>query len=365
LEDNLDSRINLLKTLSEINGPSGYEEEVRNFMREALDPLVDQIDVDQMGSIIGRLGVEDNPRIMLSAHMDELGLMVRYITEEGYLKIHPLGGWLDQAIVNQRWIILTDKGTVPGITGIKTIHVMKAEDRKKVFDRDSLFIDIGAKNREDVIKNYGIRPGDAIVPDSKFGLLGDGDLLLGKAWDDRVGLAVMIEVLRRIAKSEVTIDKTIYFVATVQEEIGLRGAKTSSYAVSPDIAINLEAGVAADFPGMNNDESQERLGLGPTVFLHDSSMIPNIKLRKFVMEVAENEKIPIQFNVLNGYGQDGAEAQRSRSGTPAINIAVPTRYLHSHNGVISMSDFDQTVQLITALMQKMNSDEIKTIRQFI
>ena len=182
---------------------------------------------------------------------------------------------------------------------------------------------------------------------------------------DRVGLAVMIEVLRRIAKSEVTIDKTIYFVATVQEEIGLRGAKTSSYAVSPDIAINLEAGVAADFPGMNNDESQERLGLGPTVFLHDSSMIPNIKLRKFVMEVAENEKIPIQFNVLNGYGQDGAEAQRSRSGTPAINIAVPTRYLHSHNGVISMSDFDQTVQLITALMQKMNSDEIKNIRQFV
>ena len=353
----------LLEELTNAYGPSGFEGPVRDIMRRELGPLSDHVEVDGIGSLIARKnGTSDSPRIMIAAHMDEVGLMVKYVTDEGYIKFQTLGGWLDSAMVGQRWVILTQKGPVHGITGMKTVHVMTPEERTAGFKRDDMFLDVGAKNKEHAEVLLGIRPGDPIAPDSKFEALNGSDYLLGKAWDDRVGLAIMIEVMRSIQESP--IQGTLFAVSTVQEEVGLRGAKTSSFLVNPGIGINIESGVAADYPGITQDEAQERLGNGPGIFLHDTTMLPNLKLRDLVIEVAEKNNIPLQFEVLAGYGEDGAEMQRAFGGAPVVNVSVPVRYLHTHNGIIHRRDIDQTAQLVARLVQRLDHDTVNRIGRF-
>ena len=353
----------LLEELTNAYGPSGFEGPVRDIMRRELGPLSDHVEVDGIGSLIARKnGTSDSPRIMIAAHMDEVGLMVKYVTDEGYIKFQTQGGWLDSAMVGQRWVILTQKGPVHGITGMKTVHVMTPEERTAGFKRDDMFLDVGAKNKELAEVLLGIRPGDPIAPDSKFEALNGSDYLLGKAWDDRVGLAIMIEVMRSIQESP--IQGTLFAVSTVQEEVGLRGAKTSSFLVNPGIGINIESGVAADYPGITQDEAQERLGNGPGIFLHDTTMLPNLKLRDLVIEVAEKNNIPLQFEVLAGYGEDGAEMQRAFGGAPVVNVSVPVRYLHTHNGIIHRRDIDQTAQLVAKLVQRLDHDTVNRIARF-
>jgi endoglucanase len=354
----------LLEALTTAPGPTGYEGPVRELVRGELGPVVDGIETDALGSLITTLrGNIDRPRIMLAAHMDELGLMVKRITDEGFVKFQPLGGWLDQSLINQRWLILTRNGPVPALTGIKTVHVMSPEARRNVFKRDDMFLDAGASSREDAEQRLTIRPGDPVVPDSGFAAMAGGDLLLSKAWDDRIGVAVMIGVLKALS-ADGGHANTVVGVATVQEEVGLRGAQTSAYTVAPDVGLSLEVGVAGDYPGINADEAQERLGDGPAVFLHDSSMLPNLKLRDLVVDVASAEDVPLQFNVLSGYGEDGSAIQRSRGGAPTINITVPARYLHSHNGIISRGDYLHAVQLVTALVRRLDADTVAALTDF-
>ena len=353
----------LLEELTNAFGPSGFEGPVRAIVQRELEPLCNHIETDGMGSLIGRLdGESQSPRIMLGGHMDELGLMVKYVTPEGFIKFQTIGGGLDQSLINQRWVILTRRGTVRGITGIKTVHVMTQDARNQVFKRDDMFIDVGARSQDDAEERLGVRPGDPIAPDSNFTVLNGGDLYLAKAWDDRIGVGLMIEVMRRLRSAPPP--NTVFGVATVQEEVGLRGAQTSSYLVQPDIGINLESGVAGDYPGIKKEEAQERVGDGPTIFLHDSSMLPNLKLRDIFLDVAEEIRIPIQFDVLSGYGEDGAEMQRARGGTPTVNIAVPVRYLHSHNGIISRNDFDRAVDLVVAVIQRLDFTTVENIKSF-
>lgn len=354
----------LLQELTDVCAPTGFEGPVRSIVNRHLERFCDEIYVDGIGSLIAQVNdrQDSRPNVMLAAHMDEVGLMVKYITEEGYLKFQTIGGWLDQALINQRWVIRTKKGLVKGITGIKTPHVIPAENRGQIFKKEQMFIDIGASDKNDAVNRLGVGPGDPIAPDSSFANLNGSSLYVGKAWDDRIGLAVMIQVADRLQGGD--IPNNLHLVSTVQEEVGLRGAQTSSYLVGPDIGINLESGVAGDYPGSTLDESQEKIGFGPAIFLHDSSMIPNLKLRDFVLEIAGQEKVPIQFDVLSGYGQDGAEIQRSRGGSPSINIAIPTRYLHSHNGVISIEDFDNAVRLVTSLVRALDGDTVREIRRF-
>ncbi|MDP6454200.1 MAG: M42 family metallopeptidase [SAR202 cluster bacterium] len=353
----------ILEELTNAHGPSGFEGPVRDIMRRELEPLSDRIEVDGIGSLIAsKDGASNSPRIMLAAHMDEVGLMVKYVTDDGYVKFQALGGLLDSALIGQRWVILTHKGPVHAVTGMKTVHVMTPEERSAGFKRDDIFLDAGATSKEDAASRLGIRPGDPIAPDSKFEALNGSDYLLGKAWDDRIGLAVMIEVMRSVQESP--IQGTLYAVSTVQEEVGLRGAQTSSYIVKPDIGINIESGVAADYPGITQDEAQERLGSGPGVFLHDTTMLPNLKLRDLVIDVAEENDIPLQFEVLAGYGEDGAEMQRSFGGAPVVNISVPVRYLHTHNGIIHRRDIDQTIELVSKLVQKLDQATVDGVRSF-
>jgi hypothetical protein len=195
----------------------------------------------------------------------------------------------------------------------------------------------------------GIRPGDPIAPWSPFTVLAN-DRYAAKAWDDRVGLGVMLEAMKRIQQRGVQLPSTIYLVATVQEEIGLRGAATSVRLVNPDLGISIEAGLSADYPGARPEQAQERLGGGPGIFLLDSSMLPNTKLRDFFFEVAAAEGITLQADVLTGYGQDGAEIQKFDTGRPVVNMTVPTRYLHSHTGIIDRRDFEGAVELLVAVL---------------
>ncbi len=356
----------LLAELSNAFGPTGYEAPVRAIMRRELEPLTDALETDGIGSLIARIGDEadDVPRVMLAAHMDEVGLMVRQITAEGFLTIQTLGGWLDQALINQRWVVMTRNGPIPGLTGIKTPHVMQPDARNQVFKKESIFIDVGARDKEDAEQRLAIRPGDPVAPDSRFQEMAGGELYIGKAWDDRAGVAGLIEIARALRESTEPLPATVYLVATVQEEVGLRGAHTSSFHVMPDIGINLESGVAGDYPGITKDEAQEELGKGPTVFLHDSSMIPNLRLRDFFVDAAAELEIPLQFNVLSGYGQDGAEMQKAGSGAPSINIAVPTRYLHSHNSVIHRDDFSNAVRLVTEVVRRLTPETVSALTTF-
>ena len=358
-----DDNRRILERLSNALGPTGFEGPVREIVREELEPVVNSIGNDGLGSVISELkGDSSSPRIMFAAHMDELGLMVRRITPEGYIKIQPLGGWLDQALINQRWIILTREGEIPGVSGIKTPHVMSQDARSKIFKRDDIFIDVGANSKQDAEDRLNIRPGDAIAPASYFQEMEGNCLYMGKAWDDRAGVAVMLQTMKRL--KQLGHPNTVYGVATVQEEVGLRGAQTSAFAVSPDIGISLESGVAGDYPGITADEAQELVGSGPGIFLHDSSMLPNNRLRDFVVDIAQDLNIPLQFNVLSGYGQDGAAIQKTGAGVPAINVTVPTRYLHSHTGVIHRDDVEGAIQLMVELVRRLDDMTVEKIKQF-
>lgn len=358
----MDGSVTLLEELSNALGPSGFENSVREVVKREMANIGCDIEIDGLGSVVGRLtGSGEGPRIMLAAHMDEVGLLVKYVTEQGYIKFETLGGWLDQAIINQRWVIMTKGGPVLGVTGIKTPHVMNADARGKVFAKTDMFIDVGARDRQDALENYGIVPGDPIAPDSVFSRLGSSDMYLGKAWDDRAGVWVMLETLKNLGNTRLN---SVYGVATVQEEVGLRGAGTSGAMVRPQVGINIESGVAGDYPGITQDEAQERVGNGPGLFLHDSSMLPNLKLRDFVVETAEELGISLQFNVLSGYGQDGAAIQKTGTGVPVVNITVPTRYLHSHNSVVSGADLDGAVRLVRGMVERLNESKVQEITGF-
>lgn len=358
-----DDRMQLLEELSNAHGPSGYESPVRAIMQREMKPLADRLETDGLGSLIGVLEVSPKaPNIMIAAHMDEVGMLVKRITDEGYVKYQVLGGVLPHAVINQRFRILTHKGYVTAIAGLKTIHVIPRGERDLKLDHREIFLDVGAAGKADAEQRLGIRPGDPIAADTEFEVLNGGQLYVGKAWDDRVGLAVMIEVMKQLRRSPAKAN--VYFAATAQEEIGMRGARTSSYLVHPDIGLSLEAGVAADYPGISLDEAQEVLGQGPGLFMFDVSMIPNQNLKQFVIATAERKKIPLQFNVQSGYGEDGAEMQKAFSGTPAVNLTVPTRYLHTHYSIIHRSDFDHMVDLVTALVRSLDAKTIAEIRQF-
>lgn len=358
-----DPVVQLLEALTNAPGPSGFEGPVRDIVTIGLNELGAEISHDGLGSVIGRFdGPPGSPRVMVTAHMDEVGLLVQYIRPDGFIKFKTLGGWLDQALIDQRWVINTRDGRVHGVSGIRTIHVTPGSERNQVWGRDTISIDVGATSQADA-ERLGIRPGDPIAPWSPFTVLAN-DRYAAKAWDDRVGLGVMLEAMKRIQQRGVQLPSTIYLVATVQEEIGLRGAATSVPLVNPDLGISIEAGVSADYPGARPEQAQERLGGGPGIFLLDSSMLPNTKLRDFFFKVAEAEGITLQADVLTGYGQDGAEIQTFDTGRPALNMTVPTRYLHSHTGIIDRRDFEGAVELLVAVLTRLDAQTIAELSSF-
>jgi endoglucanase len=355
-----DRTLDTLQKLADAAGPPGFEEPVRALLVGMMKPLASSLTYDGMGSIIATQG-SGGPRIMVDAHMDELGGMVRRVTPNGLLTMQMLGGWLDQALPDQRWVIIGSKGPVKAVTGIRDVHVVPPEERSKVYPRDSLFLDVGARNEAEV-REMGISPGDPIVPDAPFEILNGTQNYLGKGWDDRVGCAVIVEAMRRLAVEGHP--NQIAWVITTQEEIGLRGAHTAADVIKPELGIAIEGGITGDvFPG-RPEETQVKLGAGPGIFLYDSSAIPNRKLTAFVKRTAFERKLPLQFDLVQGYGDDSAEIQKSNGGVPTVNLVVPVRYTHAHNGILNRQDFDQTVELVVSMLKKLDAAEVRRIRDF-
>ena len=355
-----DRTVTTLQQLADAPGPPGFEEPVRKVLVDMMKPLSSTLTFDGLGSIIATHGTS-GPRVMVDAHMDELGGMIRRVTPRGLLTMQMLGGWLDQALVDQRWIIIGSKGPVHAVTGIRDVHVVPADERTRVYSRDSLFLDIGATSEAEVAA-MGVSPGDPVVPDSPFTILNGTDNYLAKGWDDRVGCAVIVEAMRRL--STAPHPNQLFWTITTQEEIGLRGAESAAAVVKPDLAIAIEGGITGDVFGGHPEETQVRLGGGPGIFLYDSSALPNRKLTALIKQTAMEKKIPLQVDLVQGYGDDSAELQRSNGGVPTINMVVPIRYTHAHNGVMNRRDFDQMVELLVAVLQKLDAATVTKIRDF-
>ena len=345
----------LLKEITEVPGVPGYEGEVRAVIRSHLEGIT-TIEQDKMGSIIcKKAGLADSPRVMLAGHMDEIGFMVKLITKEGFIKFVPLGGWWDQVMLAQRVVIKTAQGDVFGVTGAKPPHILGPEERKKMVEKKDMYIDIGASSEEEV-KERGVRPGDPIIPVSDFAVLANPKTYMSKAWDDRVGCAIFIEAIQRLAQE--SHPNTVYGVGTVQEEVGLRGAKTSAHAISPDVAIILEVDIAGDVPGIEPEELGIKLGKGPSLLVYDARMIPNLKLRDLVIETAQDLEIPLQFSAMEGGATDGGMIHIHAEGVPTVVIGVPTRHIHSHVGILHREDYDHALRLVVALIRKLDQDTV-------
>lgn len=352
----MDRTEKLLKEITEVGGVPGYEGDVRAVMHRYLKDVA-VVDQDKMGSFIGKhVGDGERPRVMLAGHMDEIGFMVTLITKEGFIKFQQLGGWWDQVLLGHRVTIRTSKGDVVGVLGAKPPHMLSPDERKKVVEKKDMYIDVGACSEEEV-HEIGVRPGDPIIPVSGFAIMANPRFYLSKAFDNRLGCALAMQVLRQLA--EEGHPNTVYAVGTVQEEVGTRGAKTSAFAINPDVGIVLEVDIAGDVPGIKPDESAVKMGGGPTLMVYDARMIPNLKLRDMVIATAEELEIPLQFSAMPGGATDGAQIHLHNEGVPTVVIGVPTRHIHSHNAIICRDDYDQTLKLLVALVKKLDTATVE------
>ena len=348
----MDQTERLLKEITEASGVPGYESDVRAIMRRYLEDVA-TIEADKMGSFIGKhRGRDGGPRVMMVGHMDEIGFMVKMITKEGFIKFVPLGGWWDQVMLGHRVLIKTAQGDVLGVLGAKPPHLLDEETRKKVVKKKDMYIDVGAVTAGEV-HELGIRPGDPIIPVSQFATMGNAQVYLSKAFDNRVGCALAVEALQRLAAEGHP--NTAYAVGTVQEEVGLRGATTTAYAINPDVAIILEVDIPGDVPGIEPEESPVRMGAGPTLLMYDARMIPNLKLRDLAITTADKLGIPLQFSTMTGGATDGGAIHIHNEGVPAVVIGVPTRHIHSHNAILRRDDYDRALELVVALVKELDA----------
>lgn len=345
----------LLKELTETDGVPGYESEIRELLKRHLTKYGD-VTGDRMGSLICNVpGKTKNPRIMLASHMDEIGFMVKHITSEGFIRFTPLGGWWDQVLLAQRVRIKTTKGEVIGVIGSKPPHLIPQEERNKLITKKNMYIDIGATSSEEVEK-AGVRAGDPVIPLTDFRKLSPPGTFLSKAFDDRIGCGVLISTLDGLQKKQHP--NNVFGVCTVQEEVGVRGAKTCAEMVDPDVAIILESDIAGDVPGIKPHESSTKLGGGPSLLLYDARMIPNLKLRDIVIDTAGKKKIPLQITSMEGGATDGSAIHVHKYGVPTIVLGVPTRHIHSHSSIVRKDDFENAVKLVGAVLSGLNKKTV-------
>jgi endoglucanase len=348
-----------LKELTEANGVSGYENDVRAIMKRELKKTSKELLSDKLGSVVGvKKGTKDDVRVMLAGHMDEIGFMVKEITKDGYIKFLPLGGWWGHVALAQRMRIITSKGTVIGVVGSQPPHILPQDARSKVIEIKDMFIDVGAQKGYNVRKKLGIRVGDPIVPDSNFTIMGNKKMYLSKAFDNRMACAIAIDVMKKLKATRHP--NTVLGGATVQEEVGLRGAATLAHLGDPDVCLICDTGIALDIPPDSFDK-EERLGGGVSILVFDATLIPNIDLRDLVIRTAETKKIPYHLTSMEKGGTDAGRMHITRTGVPSIVIGAPVRYIHSHNGILNRTDYDNTVRLITEVIKRLDR---KTVDSF-
>jgi len=339
--------VEALEKLSNANGVTGREGEVRELMKQYLKPYVDETREDRLGNLIAfKKGNKDAPTVMLAAHMDEVGLMIKNIKKKGFLQFAKVGGIDDRVLLAQKVIVHTDKGPLIGVVGSKPPHIQTEEEQKKVVDADRLFIDVGAKDKNEAEK-MGVQVGDVVSFDTKFVQIGE-NVVLGKALDDRVGCAMMVETLRRLQK----VDCNVYAVGTIQEEVGLRGATIAAFQVAPDVCIVLETTVAGDMPGVEEGKAPAKMGEGPVVTVADAGLIAHPKVLRLLIDSAKEHKIPYQLETGIRGSTDAARISLSREGVPSGVISVATRYIHSPAAILNLDDVEKTVKLAVAAIEK-------------
>ena len=370
--------LDLLKRLSESFGPSGFEREPVSIVKGWVQPFADELASDKLGSLhFTAKGKPGQPVVLLPGHVDEVGFIVSGVNAHGYLTFNTIGGWFDQVLLGQRVRIRTRQGMVGGVIAAKPPHILPPEERAKVVTRDKMFIDIGCSNEKEA-KEMGVRIGDPVVPDSSFSTIeknvwrkpeGGGEekpagktvLALGKAFDDRVGAFIAAEVVRKLKEGRIEHPNTVTGAATVQEEIGLRGARTSAHIAQPDVCITLEVDIAGDVPGIEPHEAPTRMGMGPAILTFDASMVPNQGLKELVIRTAEECGIPHQLSQMKGGGTDGGAIHMANAGCPTVVLTVPTRHIHSHVGMVSLDDIDNAVALLVEVVKRLDR---KTVDSF-
>ncbi len=351
--------LQLFKFLTELQGASGFEHEVRHFMRKELEKYTNEIVQDRLGSIFGvKRGVEDGPTVMVAGHMDEVGFMVTQITENGMLRFQPLGGWWSQVLLAQRVQVMTDQGPVIGVIGSIPPHLLSDELRARPMDIKNMLIDIGADNKEDALK-IGVRPGQQIVPVCPFTPMANEKKIMAKAWDNRYGCGLALELLKEVQNEE--LPNILYSGATVQEEVGLRGAQTAANMIKPDIFYALDASPANDMSGAKSEFGQ--LGKGVLLRILDRTMVTHKGLREFVLDTAETNNIPYQYFVSQG-GTDAGRVHTSNDGVPSAVIGICSRYIHTAASIIHVDDYMAAKELLVKLVKSTDKTTVETLRNY-
>jgi len=349
----MDRTEHLLKEFTEAAGVSGAEGEVFALLKKHLGKIT-EVSGDRLGSFIGKLlKGEDSPRIMLTAHMDEVGLMVSHFSGN-FVRFNTLGGWWSPRLIGLPVRIITGKGDIPGVVATKSPFLIEKEERDKPVRAKDMFIDVGLIGRKKP-GSLGIRPGDPVVPVFPFTVMTGGKTYMAKAWDDRLGCAVLVEVLGKLSKMR--LPNSVYAVGTVQEEVGIRGAVTSGHAVSPDVCFAIDVNIARDLPG-SQEEEPEKLGGGVSICVYDATLIPNTKLRDLVADIADSRKIPYHFSAIPFGGTDGGRIHLNESGVPTLVIGIPTRYIHSAAGIVYRKDFDSAVKLLVEVTRALDAKTV-------
>lgn len=361
----MDATTALLKQLTEAYGAPGHEQAVRAILREQLAP-VSEISTDKVGSLIGRLGgAGDHPCVLLAAHMDEIAFMTRHITDDGFLRVLALGGWVEQAILGHRVVVQTRSGDILGVLGgMKPPHVRSFQEREPGHPVriSEMYVDIGATSRAEA-EAAGVRSGDAVVPKATFEELAVPNTYLAKAFDDRVGCALLAQAMQLLAQGG-QLPNVVYGVGTVMEEVGVRGIGTALSLVEPDVAIVLEADVAGDTLNMTHDETSLRLGGGPSLLLFDAYLIPNQSLNELVRDTAAELGIALQMQILSGGATDGAAIHLHKAGVPTIVLGVPTRHMHTHGMIMRRKDYDQALALLVAIVRRLDAETVARLVKF-
>ncbi|MGP4082656.1 M42 family metallopeptidase [Pseudalkalibacillus sp. R45] len=358
---NLDETLTMLKELTDAKGIPGDESEPREVMKKYIEPYADEVYCDNLGSLVAKKkGSKNGPSIMLAGHLDEVGFMITRIDDKGFLRFQTVGGWWGQVLLAQRVTIKTKNGDVVGVVGSKPPHILSPEARKKPVPIKDMYIDIGASDKENALE-IGVRPGDSVIPYFEFTVMSNPKMLLAKAFDNRIGCAIVAETMKQLKK--IKHPNTVYGVGTVQEEVGLRGAKTTANMIKPDIAFAIDTGIPGDTPGVTDRDALSKLGEGPQIIIYDAKTISHKGLRDFVLETAEKNNIPYQIDTTPGGGTDAGNIHITHDGVPAISITMATRYLHTHASMIHRDDYDHTVRLIVELVKGLDEKTVRQIKQ--
>ncbi|MCR4392510.1 MAG: M42 family metallopeptidase [Candidatus Acetothermia bacterium] len=342
--------VELLGRLSEAAGVPGREEAIRAIAREALNGHVDEMEVDRLGNLIAhKKGA--GPKVAVAAHMDEIGFLVSHVDEEtGFLRIEPVGGFDPRTLIAARVTVHTRDSPLTGLIGSKPIHILTEEEKKKEIRVQDLFVDVGLPGK--AVKER-VRVGDPVTLLQSFAEV--GNLVSGKALDDRLGLYVGIEAVRRLKGHRAD----IYLVGTVQEEVGLRGARTSAFAIDPEIGVALDVTLACDMPGVQPHEHVTKVGKGVAIKVKDSASISHPGLVRFLVDLAEDRKIQYQLEILPRGGTDAGAIQLAREGAAVVTISVPTRYVHTVVEAAHKEDIEAAIRLLVAFLETCHTADLR------